>query len=96
MTLYELLTLRPAFGEMDRQKLLRQVTELDPRPLCQVNSAIPKDLETIVLKAMSKNAADRYAKADDFAEDLRRFLNDLPISRSSSIGGCEIIEMDPA
>ena len=79
VTLYELLTLRPAFDEMDRQKLLRQVTELDPRPLCQVNRAIPKDLETIVLKAMSKNAADRYAKADDFAEDLRRFLNDLPI-----------------
>ncbi len=79
VTLYELLTLQPAFGEMDRQKLLRQVTELDPRPLCQVNRAIPKDLETIVLKATSKDAADRYAKADDFAGDLRRFLEDRPI-----------------
>ena len=76
LTLYELLTLQPAFPGDDRQKLLRQVAEDDPHPPRQLNSAIPKDLETIVLKATAKEPEDRYPTAQELAEDLRRFLED--------------------
>ncbi|MCH8047715.1 MAG: tetratricopeptide repeat protein [Planctomycetes bacterium] len=78
-TLYELLTLQPVFAGNDRQKLLRQIPEQDPRPPRQLNNAIPKDLETIVLKAIAKEPQSRYATAQALADDLRRFLEDKPI-----------------
>jgi serine/threonine protein kinase/WD40 repeat protein/tetratricopeptide (TPR) repeat protein len=79
VTLYEVLTLEPAFGGRDRQELLRQIAFEEPRPPRKLNKAIPADLETIVLKAMAKNPAERYATAQDLADDLRRFLEDRPI-----------------
>jgi serine/threonine protein kinase/Flp pilus assembly protein TadD len=78
-TLYELLTLQPAFDDSDRQELLRQIALEEPKPVRRVNQAIPWDLETIVLKAMAKNPAERYATARELANDLRRFLRDEPI-----------------
>ena len=79
MTLYEMLTFRPAFTESDRGSLIRQVTEEDPPRPRRINRAIPADLETIVLKATAKNPADRYHSAAALAEDLRCFLGHLPI-----------------
>jgi len=78
-TLYELLTLEPAFGGNDRQELLRQIAFEEPRPPRRLNKAIPSELETIVLKAMEKNPAERYATAKELADDLHRFLADEPI-----------------
>jgi serine/threonine protein kinase len=78
-TLYELLTLRPAFDGRDRQGLLRRITQEEPRPPRRLDPQIPRDLETIVLKAMTKEPEGRYASAQDLAEDLRRFLGDRPI-----------------
>jgi serine/threonine protein kinase len=79
VTLYELLTLRPAFEGTDRQELLRQITFEEPSRPRRLNRAIPPELETIVLKAMEKNPADRYATAQALADDLRRWLEDKPI-----------------
>jgi tetratricopeptide (TPR) repeat protein len=78
-TLYELLTLEPAFSGSDRQELLRQIAFEEPRPPRRVSKAVPVELETIVLKAMEKNPAERYATARELADDLRRFLADEPI-----------------
>jgi tetratricopeptide (TPR) repeat protein len=78
-TLYELLTLRPAVVGNDRQELLRQIAFEEPVPPRRLNRAVPAELETIVLKALEKNPADRYATAQELADDLRRFLNDEPI-----------------
>jgi eukaryotic-like serine/threonine-protein kinase len=78
-TLYELLTLTPAFSGGDRQALLRQITFDEPLPLRRVNRAVPVELETIVQKAMSKLPEERYATAQELADDLRRFLADQPI-----------------
>jgi serine/threonine protein kinase len=78
-TLYELLTLEPVYGGLDRQELLRQIATEEPRPLRRLSKAIPVELETIVLKALEKNPADRYAAAQDLADDLRRFLDHQPI-----------------
>ncbi len=78
-SLYELLTLEPVFSGHDRQELLRQIAFEDPRPLRRLNKTIPPELETIVLKAMSKEPESRYSTAQELADDLRRFLEDKPI-----------------
>src|SRR5262245_48444813 len=79
VTLYELLTLRPACDGKDRQELLRQIAfEEPPRPR-RLDRSIPVELETIVLKAMEKNPAERYATAQELADDLKRWLKDEPI-----------------
>jgi hypothetical protein len=83
-TLYELLTLEPAFDGRDRQELLRQVAFEEPRPPRRRNRSIPIELETIVLKAMAKNPGDRYVAAQELADDLRRFLEDKPIKAKRS------------
>jgi serine/threonine protein kinase/tetratricopeptide (TPR) repeat protein/WD40 repeat protein len=86
LTLYEMLTLRPAFEDSNRARLVEQVLrEMPVRPR-KLDRRIPRDLETIVLKAMAKDPADRYATAELLAEDLRRFLADRPIrARRSSL-----------
>jgi serine/threonine protein kinase len=79
VTLYELLTLQPAFEGRDPKELIQKIIFAEPRPPRQITKAIPGNLETIVLNAMRKDPSDRYATAGELAADLQRFLNDLPI-----------------
>jgi tetratricopeptide (TPR) repeat protein len=79
VTLYELLTLEPAFAVSDRQELMQQIAFEEPRPPRRLCQEIPSELETIVLKATEKNPLDRYATAQELANDLRRWLEDKPI-----------------
>lgn len=78
-TLYELLTLRPLFGEVNRAKLIERILHEPPPPPRALDHHIPHDLGTIVLKAIDKDPGRRYATADSLADDLRRFLADEPI-----------------
>jgi WD40 repeat protein/serine/threonine protein kinase len=78
-TLHELLTLHPAHEGTDRAELLRSLTVAEPTPPRHWNPAIPRDLETIVLKALARDVQARYPTALDLADDLRRFLEDRPI-----------------
>ncbi|WP_165228568.1 WD40 repeat domain-containing serine/threonine protein kinase [Aquisphaera insulae] len=78
-TLYEMLTLRPAFPGDDRIEVLRKIAQEEPPRPRSIDPAIPVDLETIVLKAMTKSRGGRYATAADLAADLGRFLDDRPI-----------------
>jgi len=78
-TLYELLGLEPAFAGNDRNELAARIACEEPRPLRRLNRAVPVELETIVHKAMDKDPAERYATAQELADDLRRFLEDRPI-----------------
>ncbi|QJX00424.1 serine/threonine-protein kinase [Frigoriglobus tundricola] len=78
-TLYELLTLRPPFDGRDRNELLRQIADHDPPAPRAINPAVPAALETIVLKALRKDPADRYPTALEFADDLQRFVEHKPI-----------------
>src|SRR5262249_28075095 len=79
LTLYELLTLRPGFPETDRNKLMHQVLHDEPPRPRQFQADIPRDLETIVLKASAKEPAHRYETAAALVEDLRRFMEDRPV-----------------
>ncbi|MES2788225.1 MAG: protein kinase [Planctomycetota bacterium] len=85
--LYEMLTGgRPFQG--NRRMLLLQLLEDEPRPPRQLNDKIPRDLETICLKAMAKSSQRRYQSAKEFAEDLRRLLRGDPI-QARSVGWLE-------
>lgn len=79
LTLYEMLALRPAFDDPERQRLIRKVMDGEPVRLRKLNPDIPRDLETIVHKAIERDPGHRLQTADEFAADLRRFLDDEPI-----------------
>jgi serine/threonine protein kinase len=77
-TLYELATLRAAFPTDNPQELMRQIANCEPPAPRRIDRATPRDLETIILKAMSKLRDDRYTTAAELAADLRRFLDGQP------------------
>lgn len=79
LTLYELVAPQPAFNEGHRHKLIKQVTTADAPRLDRLNSAIPRDLVTIVHKAIERDPNHRYATAAELAADLQRFIDDEPI-----------------
>src|SRR5262249_39735634 len=66
-TLYELATLRPVYEGGDRQELLRQILHDDAPP--RRDRALPIDLETILIKALSRDPASRYQSARELADD---------------------------
>ncbi len=78
-TLYELITLEPPYAAETPARLLKQVTDHDPVPPRQINPDIPRDLETIVMKAMAREPRQRYSSANELARDLQAFLEDRPI-----------------
>jgi WD40 repeat protein/serine/threonine protein kinase len=79
ITLYELLTLRPAFEAATRVALIERVVKDVPIPPRKVDARIPRDLETVVLKAIAKEPSERYATAHALADDLENFLAGRPI-----------------
>jgi WD40 repeat protein/tetratricopeptide (TPR) repeat protein len=85
VTLYELLTLRPAFEDSYRPRLMERVTHDDPPRPRKVDRSIPRDLETIVVKAIAKEPGRRYQTAADLGADLGRFLAGEPV-RARRIG----------
>jgi len=78
-TLYELFTLEPAFPGDDPHVVIHDIATKEPVLPRRLNPAIPNDLETVLLKAMSKEPANRYATALEMAEDLTHFLENRPI-----------------
>ena len=77
--LYELLTGRPPFQGKTVFEVLDQVRSRDVVPPGRVAMNVPRDLETICLKCLKKDPAQRYATALDLAEDLRRWQAHEPI-----------------
>ncbi len=79
LTLYELFALQPAFDETDRNRLIKQVTTGTPSRLRTLDPHLPRDLETIVHKAIDRDSSHRYQSAGELADDLQRYLGDEPI-----------------
>ncbi|MBM4090052.1 MAG: tandem-95 repeat protein [Planctomycetes bacterium] len=88
-TLYELLTLHPAFSTEDRYRLLRTGDRETPLPPRHWNEAIPPDLESIVLRAIAHDPHDRYASARALADDLTRFLTRETVQAAECLGSNE-------
>jgi serine/threonine protein kinase len=79
MTLYEMLALQPAFAITNRARLIEQIVHDEPPVLRKIDPRIPRDLETVVLKATAKEQDRRYSSPQDLAIDLQRFVADKPI-----------------
>ena len=79
LTLYELLALRPAFEERDRHRLMRRIMGEAPPRLDKINREIPRDLVTVVHKAIDRDPGCRYQTARELADDLGCFIEDQPI-----------------
>ncbi|HEY2838873.1 MAG TPA: serine/threonine-protein kinase [Pirellulales bacterium] len=78
-SLHELLTQRTFLESGSRAQLIDRIRNAPPLPPTKIDPAIPRDLETIVLKAVAKEPAARYHSAEEMADDLRRFLSDRAI-----------------
>jgi len=85
LTLYELATLEAAFADSQRARLIERVTREEPRRPRELDPKIPRDLETIILKAIAKDPGQRYATARALADDLYRFLADRPVCARRSL-----------
>jgi serine/threonine protein kinase/Tfp pilus assembly protein PilF len=80
LTLYEALALCPAFHDVGQMQLMQQITTTEPPRLDRLTPPLPRDLVTVVQKAMAKDPSDRYQTAGALAADLHRFLEDRPIA----------------
>ncbi|MEM9826898.1 MAG: serine/threonine-protein kinase, partial [Planctomycetota bacterium] len=79
MTLYELVSLQPAFARGDPLSLIARIRDTDPIPLSQIDRKLPRDLQTIIETSIQKDPARRYQSAGAMMADLQRFLRDEPI-----------------
>ncbi|QDU26723.1 Serine/threonine-protein kinase PknB [Anatilimnocola aggregata] len=89
---YELLIGRRPFQGDSQAELLDQISTFEPRPPRQYDDSIPKELERICLKTLSKRASDRYSTAKDLAEDLRHFViqQSGPVTNSRGAAGAPV------
>jgi serine/threonine protein kinase len=81
-TLWELLTLRPMFGageQMPTPELMKRIQFAEPEKIRKHNSSVSADLESVVLRCLEKNPAERYQTASALAEDLQRWLDNKPV-----------------
>ncbi len=78
-TLYEMITLHSPFQANDQLQLIRQVENDPPVPPREIEPRVPRDLETIVLKALAKSPGDRFGTAREMADELQRFVENRPI-----------------
>lgn len=79
ITLYELVTGKRAWSATGRSALINEIMEGQLEPLRRIVANIPRDLETVILKATAPDVKHRYQTAGGLAEDLRRFAADRPI-----------------
>ncbi|MCW8131601.1 MAG: protein kinase [Planctomycetota bacterium] len=84
--LYEMLTATPPFQADNALRLMLKITKDAPKPPRQVNPKVPRDVDAIVMKCLEKNADRRYATGRALAEDIKRFLDGLPVEARSNQG----------
>ncbi len=99
VVLYELLVGHRPFKADSQEELLDQIANVDARPPRQIDDHIPKELDRVCLKALSKRASERYSAAKDMADDLRHFLAEaaapLPKSATPTVADSQLVKIVP-
>ncbi|TWT30393.1 Serine/threonine-protein kinase PrkC [Posidoniimonas corsicana] len=90
LTLYELVTFRSPFEAPTPSQVLQMINEHQPERPRKLNPKLPVDLEKIILKAMAADPADRYATGEEMAADLRRFLDNQPVTITRAAFGARV------
>jgi serine/threonine protein kinase/formylglycine-generating enzyme required for sulfatase activity len=85
MVFYELLTGRRPFKGDSQANLMEQITSFEARPPRQYDEGIPRELDRICLKTLSKRASERYSTAKDMADDLRHFFEQSPLEEKEAV-----------
>jgi len=80
VVLYEMLTGQVPFDDPNPVTITYKQVREDPTPPSVIDPEIPATLEAIVMKAMSKNPANRFQNAQEMKADLLRFLEGMPVS----------------
>ena len=80
LTLYELVTQKPAFAAEEKRQLMELILHTEATPLREIVPQMPPALETIILNAIAKEPEDRYPSASMMATDLLRLINNLPVA----------------
>ena len=80
VTLYEVLAGRRAWQHTERTQLIQQIFNSGLTPLRKVDPSLPRDLETVIMKATARDLPNRYQSAAEFARDLQNILEDRPIT----------------
>lgn len=83
-TLYELATGQPIFDAAAPHQVIAQILHQEPKAPRRIIADLPRDLETIILKCLGKEPAQRYATAGQLAADLRAFREHRPIAARRS------------
>jgi len=78
-TLYELVTLQPVYDGLSSEELLLKISKEAPVPPRRHVPRLPTDLQTIIMKGLSREPKQRYAATEQMAHDLRRFADHQPI-----------------
>lgn len=79
-TLYELVAGRPPFEGKDFLQVAASVVRDDVTPPKMFNPELPPQLDTIILKALEKDPGSRYSSAKEFADDLQRYMDGMPVA----------------
>jgi formylglycine-generating enzyme required for sulfatase activity len=83
VVLYELLTGRRPFSGKDMFEILEKISSHEPRPIRQLNDAVPRELERICIRALAKQYSERYTTGKDLADDLWHLLQENTLEPSS-------------
>ncbi|MFO1063754.1 MAG: protein kinase [Pirellulales bacterium] len=93
---YELLTGTRPFRASNQEDLLDCIRSVDVRPPRQLKTSVPKELERICLKALSKKVSDRYSTAGDLVEDLKNWQHSAPMLSTIGVSGMHAEANSPA
>lgn len=95
--LYQLLVGRRPFTATNRKELFNEIQTLEPKPPRQIDRSVPRELERICLKCLSKHKSDRYNTTDDLGEDLSAWLqqaDSTQVPKSSTVDSTGVAPLD--
>lgn len=84
--IYQLYTARSPFSGPHLGEVDRSITDVNPHPMQMAHPRVPEEISKVVLKALAKNPAERFASGQQFFAALEEAAKAVPISRANSTG----------